>query len=82
MTGLGMNLVLRTALFLVSIRELYRAQDLLKMEPIETIEVNIVDKLRKKVRKDMKKEQILSVIIEEQAPLIDRQISNDPKVLK
>ena len=52
------------------------------MEPIETIEVNIVDKLRKKVRKDMKKEQILSVIIEEQAPLIDRQISNDPKVLK
>ena len=77
-----MNLVLRTALFLVSIRELYRAQDLLKMEPIETIEVNIVDKLRKKVRKDMKKEQILSVIIEEQAPLIDRQISNDPKVLK
>lgn len=82
MTGLGMNLVLRTALFLISIRELYRAQDLLKMEPIETIEVNIVDKLRKKVRKDMKKEQILSVIIEEQAPLIDRQISNDPKVLK
>ena len=35
------------------------------MEPIEAIEVNIVDKLRKKVRKDMKKEQILSVIIEE-----------------
>ena len=64
-----MNLVLRIGLFLISIIELTRANYLLEIDPVEKFEEKIVDKMRKKVRKEMIKE--MSIIIEEQAPLIE-----------
>ena len=50
------------------------------MEPVEKFEEKTVYKLRKKVRKEMIKE--MSVIIEEQAPLIEKEIKNDPALIK
>ena len=62
-TGLCMNLLLRLTLLFISIRELLRSDKLLEVEPIEKIELKIVNKIRKKVRKNMMKE--MSIIIEE-----------------
>ena len=75
-----MTLVLRIWLFLISIRELSRASLLLIVEPVEKFEEKTVNKLRKKVKKEMIKE--MSVIIEEQAPLIEKEIRNDPALIK
>jgi uncharacterized membrane protein len=75
-----MTLVLRIGLFLISIKELLRASELLIVEPLEKFEEKEAKKLRKKDRRESIKE--MSATITEQAPLIGKEIENDPALIK
>ena len=75
-----MTLVLRIGLFLISIKELLRASELLIVEPLEKFEAKEAKKLRKKDRRESIKE--MSATITEQAPLIGKEIENDPALIK
>ena len=75
-----MTLVLRIGLFLISIKELLRASELLIVEPLEKFEEKEAKKLRKKDRRESIKE--MSATMTEQAPLIGKEIKNDPSLIK
>tara|TARA_B110000285_G_C14694496_1_gene410634 strand:- start:77 stop:304 length:228 start_codon:yes stop_codon:yes gene_type:complete len=75
-----MTLVLRIGLFLISIKELLRASELLIVEPLEKFEAKEAKKLRKKDRRESIKE--MSATMTEQAPLIGKEIENDPALIK
>ena len=75
-----MTLVLRIGLFLISIKELLRASELLIVEPLEKFEEKEAKKLRKKDRRESIKE--MSATMTEQAPLIGKEIENDPALIK